>query len=134
MSILDLKGISFKVIIIGESSNPLITLGVGKTTLIHKYIHGEFLNEYNITVGVDFKSKTVQLKDRFVQLQIWDTVSFSFTFSAARNSTKVSSLASTEGPVQSFSFIRSTVARALRILNSGIRVSTNRAVQLPLSF
>ncbi len=36
-------------------------IGVGKTSLIHKYIHGEFLKDYNITVGVDFKSKTVQL-------------------------------------------------------------------------
>jgi hypothetical protein len=52
----------------------LIIIGVGKTSLIHKYIHGEFLSEYNITVGVDFKSKTVNLEDAFIQLQIWDTV------------------------------------------------------------
>jgi GTPase SAR1 family protein len=76
MSILDLKGISFKVILIGDSSKFfLFILGVGKTTLIHKYIHGDFLFDYHITVGVDFSSKTVQLEDsRFVQLQIWDTV------------------------------------------------------------
>lgn len=74
MSIMDLKGVSFKVIIIGESGTFFINIGVGKTTLIHKYLHGEFLNEYNITVGVDFKSRTVHIEDRFVQLQIWDTV------------------------------------------------------------
>lgn len=62
MSIVDLKGVSFKVIVIGDSSTyHTYSVGVGKTSLIHKYIHGEFLTEYNITVGVDFKSKTVHL-------------------------------------------------------------------------
>lgn len=40
MSIVDLKGVSFKVIIIGQSGIFSINLGVGKTTLIHKYLQG----------------------------------------------------------------------------------------------
>ena len=84
MSIVDLKGVSFKVIIIGESGTFFMSLGVGKKTLIHKYLHGDFLNEYNITVGVDFKSKTVHIEDRFVQLQIWDTVNIDNRLSVGR--------------------------------------------------
>ena len=34
-------------------------IGTGKTSLIRKYIHGTFRDEYEVTVGVDFSSKTV---------------------------------------------------------------------------
>lgn len=30
----------------------------------------------NATVGVDFNSQTLKVRDRYVQLQIWDTVIF----------------------------------------------------------
>jgi GTPase SAR1 family protein len=46
--------------------------------LIHKYIHGKFKDEYQVTVGVDFSSKTVLVEEQPVQLQIWDTVQLSF--------------------------------------------------------
>lgn len=48
--------------------------GTGKTSLIRKYIHGAFKDEYEVTVGVDFSSKTVVIDGQPVQLQIWDTV------------------------------------------------------------
>ena len=48
--------------------------GAGKTSLIKKYIQGKFQDEYEVTVGVDFYSKTVQIDEEHVQLQIWDTV------------------------------------------------------------
>ncbi len=48
--------------------------GTGKTSLIRKYIHGVFRDEYEVTVGVDFSSKIVTINNEPVQLQIWDTV------------------------------------------------------------
>jgi GTPase SAR1 family protein len=48
---------------------------VGKTALLTKYIKGEFTDAYNVTVGVEFTSKTVRIDEKTqVKLQIWDTV------------------------------------------------------------
>ncbi|MHA1649947.1 MAG: Rab family GTPase [Candidatus Helarchaeota archaeon] len=44
--------------------------GVGKTTLIHRYIEGEFL-EGKITIGSDFRVKEISNGKRLI-LQIWD--------------------------------------------------------------
>ena len=43
--------------------------------MLTKYIKGEFAEQYNVTVGVEFTSKTVMVNDKVrVKLQIWDTV------------------------------------------------------------
>ena len=57
---------SCKIILLGDS-------GVGKTTLIHRYINQEFRADFKATIGVDFSSKTVIVGKRQVQLQMWDT-------------------------------------------------------------
>lgn len=44
--------------------------------MLTKYIKGEFTDQYNVTVGVEFTSKTVRIDEKTqVKLQIWDTVS-----------------------------------------------------------
>ena len=46
--------------------------GVGKTTLIHRYIDGEYL-EGKITIGTDFRVKELMNgHEKRVLLQIWD--------------------------------------------------------------
>ncbi|XP_076892336.1 ras-related protein Rab7-like [Bidens hawaiensis] len=55
-----------KVIILGDS-------GVGKTPLMNQYVHKNFSEEYNTTIGADFVTKELQIDDRLVTLQIWDT-------------------------------------------------------------
>lgn len=48
---------------------------VGKSSMLVKYIKGEFSNDYNVTVGVEFNSKTVEINEKTsVMLQVWDTV------------------------------------------------------------
>ncbi|KAJ3313244.1 Ras- protein Rab-7A [Boothiomyces sp. JEL0838] len=37
------------------------------------YIHSKFTNSFRATIGADFISKTVQMGDRQVSIQIWDT-------------------------------------------------------------
>ncbi len=55
----------FKVCIFGDG-------GVGKTTLINRYLTGVFINNSQLTVGVDFHIKKVEIEGKTVTLQIWD--------------------------------------------------------------
>ena len=56
----------FKTIIVG---NP----GVGKTALLLRYVENRFEEEYLSTIGVDFYLKTINIENKEVKLQIWDT-------------------------------------------------------------
>lgn len=64
---MDRNYLSFKVIIVGHQ-------GVGKTALAFNYVKGQFKQDYNVTVGVEFSSKTIDIEDTSIQMQIWDTV------------------------------------------------------------
>ena len=55
-----------KVIIIGDS-------GVGKTTMLTQFIHERYNNQRDLTIGVDFGSKYINVNGVDVRLQIWDT-------------------------------------------------------------
>ncbi|KAK9080789.1 hypothetical protein SSX86_000547 [Deinandra increscens subsp. villosa] len=55
-----------KVIVLGDS-------GVGKTSLMNRYVHKKFSQQYKATIGADFVTKELQIDDRLVTLQIWDT-------------------------------------------------------------
>lgn len=62
-----LPALNFKIVAVGESAT-------GKTSLIYKYIKGEFRLDYNVTLGVEFYTKTQIINKDKIQLQIWDTV------------------------------------------------------------
>ena len=55
----------FKLCIFGDG-------GVGKTTLVQKYLTGLFTPDTQLTVGVDFHIKKMMINDTRVALQIWD--------------------------------------------------------------
>ena len=57
---------SAKVLVIGNSS-------VGKTSLILRYLDNFYCDNFLPTVGIDFKSKTVNYKGNTIKLHIWDT-------------------------------------------------------------
>jgi len=46
--------------------------GVGKTTLINRYLTGQYSEEYSMTIGVDFYTKNIEIEGISVNLQIWD--------------------------------------------------------------
>src|SRR5207302_7436931 len=46
--------------------------GVGKTSLVKRYIESIFSESYLTTVGVKIDKKTVDLTDRIVNLILWD--------------------------------------------------------------
>lgn len=71
---MDDNDIVFKIIVIGQTCTNLLIVGVGKSSLLLKYIKGEFSQDYNVTVGVEFSSKTVEVNEKTsVMLQVWDT-------------------------------------------------------------
>ena len=46
--------------------------GVGKTTLLHRYIEGKFQANTRLTIGVEFFLKELNIDDGSILLQIWD--------------------------------------------------------------
>ena len=56
----------YKIVILGDQ-------GVGKTSLLTRFMYESFEENYLSTVGIDFCSKTMYLDDRTIRLQIWDT-------------------------------------------------------------
>lgn len=58
---------AYKTIIAGNA-------GVGKTTLLHQYIRGEFRSDIQTTIGTNFFVKYVKIPQikSFLTLQIWD--------------------------------------------------------------
>ena len=59
------KSIVLKVLTAGEG-------GVGKTTLLHRYVEGKFSSETKMTIGVEFFLKELMIDDQKVLLQLWD--------------------------------------------------------------
>lgn len=47
--------------------------GVGKTSLINRFMYDQFTRNYETTVGVDYFTKSMTVDDTTVNLQIWDT-------------------------------------------------------------
>ncbi|ODQ57834.1 hypothetical protein WICANDRAFT_65182 [Wickerhamomyces anomalus NRRL Y-366-8] len=56
----------YKIVFLGEQ-------GVGKTSLITRFMYDTFDDNYAATIGIDFLSKTMYLDDKTVRLQLWDT-------------------------------------------------------------
>lgn len=55
-----------KVIILGDS-------GVGKTSLMHRYVNDKYSQQYKATIGADFLTKEVTVDDKVATMQVWDT-------------------------------------------------------------
>lgn len=48
------------------------TFAVGKTSLVARYVHSMFSEDYQTTVGVKIDRKQVDLDDRQLTLMVWD--------------------------------------------------------------
>ena len=68
---MDQQDYTYKTIVVGDQ-------GVGKTSLIFRLTDGKFKDNYDITIGVDYAQKKLDVKNehnekRTVKVQIWDT-------------------------------------------------------------
>ena len=60
------SNITFKILTIGES-------GVGKTCVLRRFVENKFLKNHLATIGIDFKTKTLNINNQEIKLKIWDT-------------------------------------------------------------
>ncbi|TNV84572.1 hypothetical protein FGO68_gene16310 [Halteria grandinella] len=56
----------FKYIIIGDT-------GVGKSCLLLQFTDKRFRQQHDLTIGVEFGARTIQINQKNIKLQIWDT-------------------------------------------------------------
>lgn len=57
--------LSKKIVLLGH-------FGVGKTSIIRKFVTNEFSTDYKVTIGVHILKKEVELPNQKVSLIIWD--------------------------------------------------------------
>lgn len=55
----------WKIIVAGKG-------GVGKTTLLHRYLHEEFIEDMEMTIGVQIHSANTCRQDKKISLVFWD--------------------------------------------------------------
>lgn len=55
----------FKILLLGDG-------GVGKTSLLRRFIHNTFDQDYYSTIGVQFMTKVLKFDNKNVKLVIWD--------------------------------------------------------------
>ncbi|KAK6473587.1 ras-related protein Rab-9B [Huso huso] len=60
------KSLLLKVILLGDG-------GVGKSSLMNRYVTNKFDSQSFHTIGVEFLNRDLEVDGRFVTLQIWDT-------------------------------------------------------------
>ena len=74
-----------------RAKNFKINIAVGKSNIMSKYIYDNFNEDHEATIGCEFMAKNIQVNDRNVRIQIWDTAGAeafrSITRSYYKNST-----------------------------------------------
>lgn len=55
-----------RLLLLGDSA-------VGKSSLLLRFCEGRFENNFVITIGVDFKTKSMNIDGRQYRVQVWDT-------------------------------------------------------------
>jgi len=58
--------ITLKLLIVGDSS-------VGKTNFINRFIENKFNSNYMTTSGIDLQTTVIEIKNKKVRIQLWDT-------------------------------------------------------------
>ena len=56
----------FRFIIVGD-------MAVGKSCLLLQFTDHKFRHQHELTIGVEFGGKTIEVKNKNVKIQIWDT-------------------------------------------------------------
>ncbi len=62
------------MILVGDS-------GVGKTNILTRYCKDEFNLESKSTIGAEFATRIVDLEDKKIKVQLWDTAGTNIIYS-----------------------------------------------------
>jgi GTPase SAR1 family protein len=62
----------------------IVNSAVGKSCLLLQFTDNKFRNQHELTIGVEFGAKTVEIDNTTVKIQIWDTV-FYFKLGGSRS-------------------------------------------------
>ena len=57
---------NFKIILLGSTFT-------GKTSLINRFVNKKFVPDYEATIGVDIKTAKINVGEKYIGLNIWDT-------------------------------------------------------------
>jgi len=60
-----MSGIQKKILLVGD-------FGVGKSSLVERFVHNRFSEEYKSTIGVVISKKELTIKGQDLKLLIWD--------------------------------------------------------------
>lgn len=60
-----------------EDSKSNKIIGVGKSCLLLQFTDKRFRTQHDLTIGVEFGARSVEINGQVIKLQIWDTVSLS---------------------------------------------------------
>lgn len=52
---------------------PFEKIGVGKSCILLQFTDKRFRPQHDLTIGVEFGARTIQIQDKNIKLQIWDT-------------------------------------------------------------
>jgi len=55
-----------KIMILGNA-------GVGKTSILERYVNKSFTGNYKVTIGADFLTRDLEIDGNKIKLQVWDT-------------------------------------------------------------
>jgi len=56
----------FRYIIVGD-------MAVGKSCILLQFTDNKFRNQHELTIGVEFGAKTIEIGGKIIKIQIWDT-------------------------------------------------------------
>ena len=51
----------------------MIAVAVGKSCLLLRFLENRFKNQHEATLGVEFGAKMIQINEKAVKVQVWDT-------------------------------------------------------------
>ena len=57
---------TIKILVVGDST-------VGKTNFIRMFIENKFYQNYMTTSGIDLKTSNIEIKNKKIRVQLWDT-------------------------------------------------------------
>ena len=51
----------------------ILYIAVGKSCILLQFTDNKFRNQHELTIGVEFGAKTIQINGKSIKIQIWDT-------------------------------------------------------------